>query len=77
LLRLTPRAQRSVRTTRKDRSIRFDFRDGTSRVVVSFDPKGGSKTTVAIQHERLPDAGAVEEMRSMWKEHLKRLAEVL
>jgi hypothetical protein len=66
-----------VRTTLKNRSVRFDFRDGTSRVVVAFDPKGRSKTTVAVQHERLPDARAVEEMRGMWKEHLKRLAEVL
>jgi hypothetical protein len=66
-----------VRTTLRNRSVRFDFRDGTSRVVVSFDPKDRSKTTVTVQHERLPNARAVEEMRGMWKEHLKRLAEVL
>jgi hypothetical protein len=66
-----------VRTTLKNRSVRFNFRDGTSRVVVSFDPKGRSKTTVAVQHERLPDARAVEEMRGMWKDHLERLAKML
>jgi hypothetical protein len=66
-----------VRTTLRNRSVRFDFRDGTSRVVAYFDPKGRSKTTVTVQHERLPDARAVEEMRGMWKEHLKRLVEVL
>jgi uncharacterized protein YndB with AHSA1/START domain len=66
-----------VRTTLKDRSVRFDFRDGTSRVVAYFDPKNRSKTTVTVQHERLPDTRAVEEMRGMWKEHLKRLATVL
>jgi hypothetical protein len=66
-----------VRTTRKDRSVRFDFRDGTSRVVAYFDPKDRSKTTVTVQHERLPDARAVEEMRGMWKGHLNRLAKVL
>ena len=66
-----------VRTTNKDRSIRFDFRDGASRVVVSFDPKARNKTTVTVQHERLPDAGAVEEMRGMWREHLARLAKTL
>jgi hypothetical protein len=65
------------RTTRKDRSIRFDFRDGTSRVVAYFDPKERNKTTVTVQHEKLPDAAAVEEMRAMWKDRLKRLAEVL
>ena len=66
-----------VRKTLEHRIIRFDFRDGASRVVAYFDAKDGSKTTVSIQHERLPDAGAVEEMRGLWKEHLKRLAEML
>ena len=66
-----------VRTTNKDRSLRFDFRDGRSRVVVSFDPKDRSKTTVTVQHERLANARAVEEMRGMWKEHLNTLANVL
>jgi uncharacterized protein YndB with AHSA1/START domain len=66
-----------VRTSRKDISVRFDFSDGTSRVVATFDPKDVSKTTVTVQHERLPDARAVEEMRAMWKEHLNRLAKAL
>jgi hypothetical protein len=67
----------TVRTNLKDRSIRFDFRDGTSRVVAYFDQKDRSKTTVTVMHERLPNAGAVEEMRGMWKEHLNRLGKVL
>ena len=71
------RGMLKVRTTLKDRSVRFDFRDGASRVVVYFDPKERNKTTVTVQHEKLPDARAVEEMRAMWKEHLKRLATVL
>jgi uncharacterized protein YndB with AHSA1/START domain len=66
-----------VRTTLKDRSIRFDFRDGASRVVAYFDPKDRTKTTVTVQHEKLPDAGAVEDMRAMWKERLARLADLL
>jgi len=66
-----------VRTTLKDRSIRFDFRDGTSRVVAYFDPKDRTKTKVTVQHEKLPDAGAVEDMRVMWKERLARLADLL
>jgi hypothetical protein len=66
-----------VRTTRKDLSARFDFRDGNSRVVAFFDPKERKKTTVTVQHELLPSAAAVEEMRGMWRERLKRLGEVL
>ena len=71
------RGMLKVRTTRKDLSIRFDFRGGTSRVVAYFGPKDRNKTTVTVQHELLPDAKAVEEMRGMWKEHLKRLEKVL
>jgi uncharacterized protein YndB with AHSA1/START domain len=66
-----------VRTTQKGRTARFDFRDGSSRILASFDPKGRSKTTVTVAHERLPDADAVEELRSFWRERLARLAEVL
>jgi uncharacterized protein YndB with AHSA1/START domain len=66
-----------ARTTQKDKTARFDFQDGSSRVDVYFTPKGRGKTTVTVQHERLPDTGAVEEMRAMWKEHLASLAEML
>jgi uncharacterized protein YndB with AHSA1/START domain len=66
-----------VRKTQKNKSARFDFRDDGSRVVAFFDPKDRHKTTVTIQHERLPDAGAVEEMRGIWKERLADLDKVL
>lgn len=66
-----------VRTTLKNRTIRFDFRDGASRVVAFFDAKDRNRTTVTVQHEKLPDAGAVEEMRAVWKERLTRLGEIL
>lgn len=63
-----------VRTTQKNKTARFDSSDGT-RVVAFFDPKDRTKTTVTVQHEKLPDAAAVEEMRGFWKERLARLAE--
>ena len=63
-----------VRTTQKNRTARFDSSDGT-RVVAFFDPKDRTRTTVTVQHEKLPDAAAVEEMRGFWKERLARLAE--
>jgi Domain of unknown function (DUF4287) len=71
------RGMLKIRTTQKDKTARFDFRDGSSRVVAFFDPKERNKTTVTIQHEKLPDAAAVEEMRALWRERLKRLGEVL
>jgi hypothetical protein len=66
-----------TRTRTRNKTIRFDYEDGTSRVVVAFDPKDRTKTTVTVQHEKLPDAAAVEEMRAMWKERLARLAVVM
>lgn len=71
------RGMLKIRTTQKNKTARFDLRDGGSRVVVWFDPKDRTKTTVTVQHEKLPDAGAVEEMRALWKERLGRLAKLL
>ena len=66
-----------VRTTLKNKSARFDFEDGTSRVVAWFDPKERSKTTVTVQHEKLSSSRDVEEMRAFWKKHLAELADHL
>lgn len=65
-----------LRSSRPGKSCRYDFRDG-SRVAAFFVSKGRGKSTVAIQHERLPDKTAVEEMRAFWKERLSRLAEIV
>lgn len=66
-----------VRTTRQPSTARFDFRDGRSRVSFGFTPKGETKSSVALIHERLPDADAVERMRAFWKERLARLADAV
>lgn len=66
-----------VRTSREARSARFDFRDGRTRVNVEFVAKGPAKATLQLQHERLPEPDAVEEMRAFWKERFARLADVL
>jgi hypothetical protein len=66
-----------LRTATAPKTARFDFGDDGSRVVVGIAAKGPSKSTAAIQHERLPDAGAVKGMRTFWKERLAALADVL
>lgn len=53
------------------------FTVGAARSVVGITPKGPSKSSVAIQRERLPDAEAVTEMRTLWKERLAALADLL
>lgn len=66
-----------VRTAQRGRSARFDFRDGSTRVLAYFEEKGPGKASVVVQHERLEDANAREEARAFWKERLARLAEML
>jgi hypothetical protein len=66
-----------TRTTLPGKTARFDFRDGATRVHVYFVSKGRAKATVHIQHERLPDARAVEDMRAFWKERLTELGRLL
>lgn len=66
-----------VRTTQKAKTARFNYMDGSSRVNAYFESKGRAKTMVTVEHERLPDATAVEEMRAMWKDRLSDLAGVV
>jgi hypothetical protein len=44
----------SLRTSQPGRTARFDWENGSTRVSVSFEEKGPSKTAVAVAHERLP-----------------------
>ena len=66
-----------LRTGRPGQSARYDFRDGTSRVMAYFESKGRGKATVHIQHEGLPSADSVEEMRTFWKARLGKLSEIM
>ncbi|MGH2684002.1 MAG: hypothetical protein ACRDJP_00855 [Actinomycetota bacterium] len=65
-----------IRTRQRNKTLRFDYEDGT-RVNVYFEPKDRAKTTVSLEHERLPEAARVETMRAMWKERLAALAKQL
>ena len=66
-------------STPAKRSARFDFGTGTkaSRVIVSITPKGPTKATAAIQHERLSAAEDVETMRAFWKERFEDLKQIV
>ncbi|HYI21185.1 MAG TPA: hypothetical protein VEX62_00985 [Candidatus Limnocylindrales bacterium] len=70
---------RSARTASSVRykTARFDVNDGEGRVVVSFDPKGDAKTSIAIEHEKLPDAQSAARWKTSWRSHLGALKELL
>lgn len=66
-------ASMSLRTSRQSRDARFDWDDGSTRVVAWFEAKGPSKSTISLAHEKLPDPDEAETMKTMWRERLKDL----
>jgi uncharacterized protein YndB with AHSA1/START domain len=65
------------RPTRARNTARFDWDEPPSRVVVSLVPKGEGRTTIAVGHERLPDAEAGERLKSSWRAWLAALKTIL
>jgi uncharacterized protein YndB with AHSA1/START domain len=66
-----------LRTSRSDHpatwTARFDWEGGPSRLLVTFQDKGRTKTTVTVTHERLPDADAAESAKPAWRARLGAL----
>ncbi len=71
--RWLPGADLRVRTATAPRTARYDWEDGSTRVIVGFESAGGGKSRVALSHERLPDADNADEMKSWWRERLTEL----
>jgi hypothetical protein len=67
----------SLRNSRPGLTARFNWEDGSTRVTVSFEDKGPSKSTVAVAHERLADPDEAETAKALWKERLVRLKSFL
>lgn len=72
-----PDAPLTLRTAQAGRSARFNWDDGATRVNVGFTAKGENKSSVAVEHGRLPNAEAAAEMKQMWRELLSDLKERL
>jgi hypothetical protein len=75
--RWLPDGELTERVASKPRSARFDWGDGTSRVHVTFAAKGGDRSTAALQHVRLADAGEADRMKAYWRERVAALKEEL
>lgn len=66
-----------VRTATAPKSLRLGWPDG-SIVAVGFLAKGKGKSSVAVQHTKLPDRETAERLKRYWSERLDALgAEVL
>lgn len=68
-----PGAYLHERTATAHKGARYDWGDGSSRVVVGFEAKGPSKSIVALEHEHLPDGDTAEAMKAWWRDQLAEL----
>jgi hypothetical protein len=75
--RWLPDGRLRERTATRPKSARFDWGDGPSRVFVSFDAKDAGRSTVALEHARLADAGEADRVKAMWRERLDALKALL
>ena len=65
-----------VRTATKPKSMRLSWNDGTI-VAVGFYPKAKSKSSVAVQHTKLPDRETANRIKQYWEERFRALSDVL
>jgi uncharacterized protein YndB with AHSA1/START domain len=72
-----PDGRLSERTATRPKSARFDWAEGPTRVNVTFLARGEAKSTVAVEHRRLADAGEADRMKSYWRERLSVLGSAL
>lgn len=61
------------RTATRPKSARFDWGDGTTRVIVGFLDKGEGRSALALEHERLADGAEAERMKAFWRARLGAL----
>lgn len=71
--RWLPDAPMTQRPTKAARTARFDWATPPSRLVVTVARRDDGRTTVAISHERLPDATSAGEQKAAWRERLGAL----
>ncbi|HEY7876002.1 MAG TPA: hypothetical protein VIG64_12865 [Actinomycetota bacterium] len=60
-----------------NRSARFAWNGGSSRVSVEFVRKGASKATVSVSHDRITGAQEAQATKAMWRERLAGLKTLL
>jgi uncharacterized protein YndB with AHSA1/START domain len=66
----------TVRTARPHRTLRMTWEGGTL-ALFGFTAKGGPKSAVAVEHQKLPDRAAAQALKTAWDEYFDRLARIL
>lgn len=72
-----PEVSLRLRTATPHRTARFDWEDGSTRLAVGFTARGDVRSTVALEHQRLPDEETGERVRALWRERLADLQRLL
>ena len=62
-----------VRTTQPNRTARFDWDDGATRVHAYFTAVNDGKSSLSMQHELLPNVRAANAAKALWKKRLTTL----
>lgn len=65
-----------VRTATAPKTMRLGWSDGTI-VAVGFTPKGAKKSSVAVQHTKLPDRETADRLKQYWSEQFDALSDAL
>ena len=65
-----------IRTATEPKSMRLDWGD-KSIIAVGFMPKGSSRSSVAVQHTKLPDRETANRLKDYWSDRLDALGDVL
>jgi hypothetical protein len=66
-----------LEASQANRSARFVWQDGSSRVNVDFIGKGRSKATVTLVHDRIADPAEAQGLKADWRERLNELKSFL
>jgi hypothetical protein len=67
----------SLRTAQPGKVARFDWDGGPTRILVTFEAKGPSRSTAYVAHEKLPDAEVAEAAKALWKKRVGALKSFL
>jgi hypothetical protein len=67
----------AVRKATTNKSMRINWKDGTTSLDILFYAKGEDKSQVVVQHNKLPNATAAAKMKTYWGKALDRLKEIV
>ena len=67
----------SARSSQRGKVARFDWDGDLTRVEVTFESKGPMKATAHVAHSRLPNEGAAEVTKALWKQRVSALKSFL